>query len=243
MSRRKEYINAAGLRLDGRRPHEIRPLELAFDNITTVDGSCTLRSGKSKVCATVVGPQSADLAQQMNWSHEGMITCNVAVESCTDDVRRHPQRKTRHCEDIAASVIQVMRSVVILSQYPSSLIHIDIEILELDGGEKALAINAACFALINAHVAMQDVVCAFTVGLLDNRVTMDMTLEEIRSDCPLLSIATACHNPKRIVWMESTARTSTATLQRMVEQAQQCSGDQFRAVLPALREEADSVDD
>lgn len=243
MSRKKEYINPSGLRLDGRRPHEVRPLGITFDNITTVDGSCILTCGKSKVCATVVGPQCADLPQQMCSSLEGMITCNVAIESCTDDYRRYPQRKSRHCEDIASSVIQVLRSVVILTQYPNSLIHVDIEILELDGGEKALAINAACFALVNAHVTMQDVVCGFTVGFLEGRMIMDMTLEEIRSDCPLLSIATACHNPKKIFWMECTARTTPATLQRMVEQAQECAAEQLKAVLPALREEADSVAD
>lgn len=241
MPRKIDYINTAGLRLDGRRPHEVRPLGITFDYLATVDGSCMVTCGRSKVCATVVGPQNADLPLQMNCSREGLITCNVAVESCADDSRHNPQRKNRHCEDIAASVLQVLRSVVILTQYPNSHIHIDIEILELDGSEKVSAINAACLALVNAHIAMQDVVISFTVGLLDNRVVMDMTREEIRSECPLLSIAIACHNPEKIVWMECTARITTESLERMVQQSQQCVADQFKAMLPALQEETDSV--
>lgn len=233
-------MNAAGLRLDGRRPQEIRTADVQFDCSTAADGSCTLLSGKSKVCATVFGPQTTDMRQQSK-SNEVVVTCEVAIAAfAAGEYRRDPQRKTRHCDDIAATIQQVARSLIVLSQYPNSTIHINVEILRLDGNERTLGINAACLALANARVAMRDIVCSFTVGVVENHLLMDLTTEEIRSEMPMLSIALAGHNHEEIVWFEGMARITPAVLQKMIEKAQQSSIKMFNELRKALEIEAKS---
>eukprot|EP00796_Vickermania_ingenoplastis_P005233 gene5233-3747_t len=236
MSRQKEYINTAGLRLDGRRPHETRPVRIQFNCSSAADGSCVLEAGNSKVYATVFGPQTGDARQSK--PDEATITCDVAIAACASDRRRNPQRRNRHCDEIATTVVQVARSLVLLPQYPNSLIHINIEILRLDGDEKTLCLNAACLALANARVAMRDVLCAFTVGVLENQVVVDLTAEEIRSECPLLSVAFAGHNKENMLWFEAVARLAPEMLKKMMERAQECSIALFNDVERALREEA-----
>lgn len=229
-------MNAAGLRLDGRRPHETRPVALDLGFSSAADGSCLLTCGQSKVHATVFGPQTAD--SRLSRMNEAVLTCDVAIAASAEENRKNPQRKNRHCEEIGASIVRVLRSLVILSQYPNSLIHVNVEFLRLDGDEKTLGINAACLALANARVAMRDVACAFTAGVIDNHVLMDLTAEEMRSECPLLSIAFAGHHNENILWVEEMARVSPQMLKRMMEQAQRCAGAMFRHVEQELREEA-----
>lgn len=242
MSRQKEYVNTAGLRVDGRRPHETRSVDLEFDCSSAADGSCMLTAGKSKVCATIFGPQTADLRQQGK-SSEAILTCDVAIAASAGEYRKNAQRKNRHCEDIATAIVQVARSLVISSQYPNSVIHINVEILRLDGNEKTLGINAACLALANARVAMRDVACAFTAGVIENHIVMDLTAEEIRSECPMLSIAFAGHNHEDIIWFEGMARMTPEMLRRIVERAQQSAIGMFKDVERMLREEVVSHTD
>jgi len=45
-----------GLRLDGRRPHELRRIECSMGLLTQADGSAYLEQGNTKVLATVYGP-------------------------------------------------------------------------------------------------------------------------------------------------------------------------------------------
>lgn len=53
---RAEILELAGLRLDGRKPHEMRPLQSKIGLIQHADGSCYLEQGLNKVLALVQGP-------------------------------------------------------------------------------------------------------------------------------------------------------------------------------------------
>ena len=45
-----EYISPEGLRLDGRRPKELRQLGCQFGVLAKADGSATFEMGNTKVC-------------------------------------------------------------------------------------------------------------------------------------------------------------------------------------------------
>lgn len=49
-------INVIGLRLDGRRAHELRRIQCDMGVLTQADGSAKLEQGNTKVLATVYGP-------------------------------------------------------------------------------------------------------------------------------------------------------------------------------------------
>lgn len=50
-----------GLRLDGRRPHELRRIECSLGLLTQADGSAYLEQGNTKVLATVYGPHDVSI--------------------------------------------------------------------------------------------------------------------------------------------------------------------------------------
>ncbi|ORC85212.1 putative exosome complex exonuclease RRP41A [Trypanosoma theileri] len=236
MTANKEYINAAGLRLDGRRPHESRRITLEFGKVSGCDGCCTVTTGLSHVCATVYGPREVTNRLDSKYD-ETIITCEVAIAAFAGEQRRDPQRKSRMAEEISAAVVEVARSVVLLSQYPNSQIHICVEVLRQDGSDKAACINAACLALVDASVAMRDVVYAQTVGLIDNVDVVDLTTEELRSQCTSLCIAVKGHDTSSIVWMESNSRVSSETIIRLVTMAQKSAQGVFESSLRGPLEE------
>lgn len=56
MSRNKELISRIGLRLDGRRPNELRRIRCKLGVFSQPDGSAYLEQGLTKVLAAVYGP-------------------------------------------------------------------------------------------------------------------------------------------------------------------------------------------
>ena len=56
MGSKTEYLNLEGLRVDGRRPHEIRNIRFQLGLCERADGTCYFEQGNTKVIATVYGP-------------------------------------------------------------------------------------------------------------------------------------------------------------------------------------------
>ena len=54
---------------------------------------------------------------------------------------------------------------MLTSLYPRSAISIFVEVLQADGGDYAVCVNAATLALIDAGIPIRDVCCAVTCGL------------------------------------------------------------------------------
>jgi len=72
-----EYINISGLRLDGRRPHEVRRVRSQLGLFPRADGSALLEMGHTKVMAVVHGPRES--------THRSGSEHDAAVLEC--DVR------------------------------------------------------------------------------------------------------------------------------------------------------------
>lgn len=53
-----------GLRLDGRRSHELRRIQCSMGVLTQADGSAKLEQGNTKVLATVYGPHDVRILLQ-----------------------------------------------------------------------------------------------------------------------------------------------------------------------------------
>ncbi|KAG5465612.1 hypothetical protein CUR178_00320 [Leishmania enriettii] len=241
MSRQKEYVSPAGLRLDGRRPLETRRMDIVFDTLSACDGSCDITVGQSRVCASVFGPRES-LHKQEAKHDKVLVTCEVAVAAFAGENRRNPQRRSKLSEDIGAAVMQVARSVILLSQYPNSQIHIYIEVLQKDGNEKTACINAACLALIDANVSMRDAVCCIDVGLLDEHMLVDLTSEELRSQCPVIAAAFTGHDTQNIIWLETTSRLPPESAARLLKCAEQRAAELFETTMrKALEEHAAKI--
>lgn len=243
MSRHVEYISPAGLRTDGRRPREHRRVNIALGVTPNCDGSCCFTSGGTKVVAHVFGPR--ELGHKADARDQCVITCDVAVTAFAGERRKMAQRKTKQANDLSAAVLDVAQSLVLVGQYPASQIQIYVEVLQHDGSEKAAVINAACLALADASVAMRDVVVALSVGVLDTQVVCDITAAELKSQCPMLTVALRGHKLSSIVWCEMESRVAEPTMDAMFEAAEECAKQifdlKFRGALQAHAKEAQAV--
>ncbi|CCW66875.1 unnamed protein product [Phytomonas sp. Hart1] len=236
MSKNKEYINSAGLRIDGRRPLEVRPISAKFGTMTSCDGSCILEHGNAKVCASVFGPQECLNKQEAKYD-EALLICEVSIAAFSSEYRSNPQHRRRVAEDIATIIEQVTRSIVMLSQYPGSQIHIYIEVLQQNGSERATCINAACLALMNAGIAMRDTVCSINAGIIDDKFIVDLTSEEMRSQCPMVSLAVTSHDVNNIVWLETSSRSTPESMGVLIQGAQECIENQVWKTMKGVIED------
>jgi hypothetical protein len=59
-----EFISPEGLRLDGRRPHEMRQLHAEVGVVAKADGSALFEMGNTKVIAAVYGPHEVQIHSQ-----------------------------------------------------------------------------------------------------------------------------------------------------------------------------------
>lgn len=257
MSRKVEYINPAGLRLDGRRGFEHRRVTCDFGTLDNCDGSCVLTSGGTTVLARVQGPKELGrgVAQQdATLADRVVVTCDVAITAFAGERRRQVAATagSRASEDISRTVQSIAQSLILASQYPPSNIHIRIDVLHHDGSEKATAINAACLALLDASIAIRGIVLATTVGVLDSQIVCDLSATEIRSQCPTLSAAflvTAVgsssppngNDGANVSYLELNSRVSDAALDDMMREASACAHNLHKAIAPSLKSHAQDV--
>ena len=114
--------------------------------------------------------------------------------------------------------------------------------MKQDGNEKIACINAACLALVDANVAMRDAVCCTSVGLLDDHMLVDLTNEELRSQCPVIAAAFTGHDTQNIIWLETTSRLPPESALRLLKGAEQSAKELFETtVRKALQEHAMQV--
>jgi exosome complex component RRP41 len=52
-----EFVSPEGLRMDGRRPGELRRIEAKMGVVSKADGSALFRQGNTQVLVTIYGPK------------------------------------------------------------------------------------------------------------------------------------------------------------------------------------------
>ncbi len=72
----------------------------------------------------------------------------------------------------------VFEKVILLDKYPKSQLDLSVFVLSEDGGYRSAAFNAVTLALMDAGIAMKDLIVATTAGLLGSAAVMDLIYEE-----------------------------------------------------------------
>lgn len=171
-----EFISPEGFRVDGRRAGEVRLMRCRLGSLDA-DGSAYVEQGNTKVLARVTGPREA--SQRSKSSHDrAVLTVDFAPMPFAGGQYRAQGRGDRNAAEIAMCVRQVFEPVVQCHLYPRAEIVISISILQLDGDARAAAINAVSLALVDAGVAMEDLVCACSAGMASTVPIVDLNGQE-----------------------------------------------------------------
>ena len=158
MPPKKDYVSPEGLRLDGRRPAELRNISGALNIFPHSDGSAMIAFGNTKILATVHGPRecSGSRSNQIHDRANLNIRFHAAAFSSTGGDRHKSGKADRKLLEWSRMLEEAFERVLLLHLYPRSQIDVFVEIVGADGAVLMTAANAVTLALMNAGIAMQD---------------------------------------------------------------------------------------
>jgi exosome complex component RRP41 len=176
IEKKMKLIDENGLRLDGRKPEDMRPIRMEVGVLKRADGSAYIEWGGNKVLAAVYGPREAH-PRHLQDPTKALVQCryNMAPFSVTERKRPGPDRRS---VEISKVISEAFDSVVFSEQFPRASVDIYIEILQADAGTRCAGLTAASIALADAGIPMRDLVASCAVGKIDGVVCLDLRKEE-----------------------------------------------------------------
>jgi len=161
-----------GLRNDGRKWNELRPIRMSVGILKRADGSAIVETGKTKVLAAVYGPREIH-PKHLALPDRAILRVAYRMATFSVEERKKPQPSRREVE-LSKVIKEALEPAVILEYFPRTSIDIYILVLQADGGTRVASINAASLALADAGIPMKGLVSAIAVGLLGNQVIVDL---------------------------------------------------------------------
>ena len=165
-----------GLRVDGRRPDELRPIQLEVGVLKQADGSASIKQGKTYILAAVYGPRELH-PRHLTLNDRAYLRCvyRMATFSVPDRKRPAPSRRER---EISMVISNALQPALFLEEFPRAVVDVFIQVIQADGGTRCAAINAASLALADAGIPMKTLVPAVAVGKADGKLIVDLGDEE-----------------------------------------------------------------
>ncbi len=171
-----EKLIVDGIRLDGRRPDELRPIKINVGILNRADGSCYFEFGGNKVMAAVYGPREVH-PRHMQKSTSAVVRYRYNMASFSVEERKRPGPDRRSIE-VSKVSREAVEPVIFQEYFPRSAIDIFVEILQADAGTRTAGINAASIALADAGIPMKSLVSACAVGKIDDTLVLDLNKDE-----------------------------------------------------------------
>ncbi|NHI94430.1 MAG: exosome complex exonuclease Rrp41 [Candidatus Lokiarchaeota archaeon] len=157
-----KYLIKDGIRIDGRKFDELRPIKLTVGVLEKPNGSALIEFGKNKIIAGVYGPREVHprhLAKQ----DTAVLRTTYMMSTFAVDERKSPAPSRRE-KELSMIIRQSLEPAIFLRYYPKTLIDVHIQVLCADGGTRCASIIAAALALADAGIFMSDLVTAVAVG-------------------------------------------------------------------------------
>ena len=168
----EKLIDKKGLRLDGRKADELRPIKLEVGILPNADGSAYVEHGKNKILVGVFGPREMH-PKHLSLSDRMVLRCRYHMAPFSVQERKSPAPSRREVE-LSKVIRESLEPSVFVDLYPRTGIDIFIEVLQADGGTRCAAITAASLAIADAGIPMRDLVVACAAGKIDDTVVLDL---------------------------------------------------------------------
>lgn len=176
LNEKPEKLIVDGLRLDGRKFDELRPIKIEADVLKRADGSCYLEMGKNKVIAAVYGPREVH-PRHLQDPSKAVVRYRYNMASFSVEERKRPGPDRRSIE-ISKVSKEAFEAVIMKELFPRSAIDIFVEVLQADAGSRTACLNAASVALVDAGVPMKGIITSVAVGKADGQLVLDPMKEE-----------------------------------------------------------------
>jgi exosome complex component RRP41 len=168
----ERLIDEQGLRVDGRRPDELRSIRMEVSVLDKADGSAYIEQGKNKILVAVYGPREAH-PRHVALADRAAIRCRYHMAPFSTEERRSPAPSRRDME-LSKVIREAVEPAIFSKYYPRTTIDIFIEVLQSDGGTRSAGITGTSLALADAGIPMKDLVVACAAGKVDGQVVLDL---------------------------------------------------------------------
>jgi exosome complex component RRP41 len=173
MSQKPEkLIDKKGLRLDGRKPDELRPIKIEVGALSNADGSAYIEQGKNKILAAVYGPKEVH-PKHMALPDRMVLRCRYHMAPFSVQERKSPAPSRREIE-LSKVIREAVEPAIFMEYYPRTAIDVFVEVLQADGSTRCASITAASLALADAGIPMRDLVAACSAGKVDDTIVLDL---------------------------------------------------------------------
>ncbi|HDY88475.1 MAG TPA: ribonuclease PH [bacterium] len=178
-------------RSNGRKHNEIRKLNLTRNYLPYPEGSCFVELGQTRVITTATVENS--VPQWLKGNGTGWVTAEYGMLPRSTHTRNRrtssanfPSGRTM---EIQRLIGRTLRAVTDLEKLGERSIYIDCDVINADGGTRVASIIGAAVALHDAgtwlvknditreHI-IKELVSAVSIGIIDEKITVDLCYEE-----------------------------------------------------------------
>ena len=226
-------LSPEGLRIDGRRLDELRPIRIQVGTLHNADGSAFVEWGQNKVMAAVYGPREVH-PRHLQQNNKAVIQCKYNMAAFSVDERKRPGLD-RRSQEISKVIGEAFESVVFAEEYPRTSIDIYIEVLQANAGTRCAGLVAASMALADAGIPMVDLLPAVAVGKVAGKIALDLKKEEDNfgeADLPMALVPQS----GRLVLLQMEGHMSEPELSQALDMGVQGCREIYEKMKQALRE-------
>ncbi|MGQ0551439.1 MAG: ribonuclease PH [Armatimonadota bacterium] len=176
-------------RADGRKPDDLRPVEIVRNFIPHAEGSVLITLGTTRVVCTATAEER--VPPWLRGAGRGWITAEYGMlpRSTLERTPRDPGRQGGRVQEIQRLIGRSLRSAVDLDRLGERMITVDCDVLQADGGTRTAAITGAFVALTDALAVLRrtgalgwwplrEFVAATSVGIVESEMLLDLTFAE-----------------------------------------------------------------
>jgi len=178
-------------RVDGRRPDELRPVQIVPDYIEYPEGSVLIEMGGTRVICNVTVEEGVPGWLRAQGKEQGWVTAEYALLPRATHTRtpRETNGLRGRTQEIRRLIGRSLRAAVDLTQLGERTLIVDCDVIQADGGTRTASITGGYVALrlalerlIRGGLLPREVlrppVAAVSVGVVNGVPLLDLCYEE-----------------------------------------------------------------
>jgi ribonuclease PH len=202
---------------EGRRPDELRPLEVELDYLEQPHGAVLWTQGKTKVLCTASIEEG--VPRWLRGTGRGWLTAEYSLLPASTGERTEREarrgRQSGRTIEIQRLIGRAVRAVTDFDAFGERTIYLDCDVLQADGGTRCAAICGAYVAAQRAldrfglGKALTGSVAAVSVGIVEGRPMLDLEYTEDSTAEVDMNVVTA--GDGRVIEVQATAEREPFT--------------------------------
>ena len=211
-------------RSNNRQPNELREINIEPNFNIHAEGSVLVSFGNTKVICTATIENR--VPRWMRNSEEGWVTAEYGMlpRSTNERMGREAARgkQSGRTQEIQRLIGRSLRQAVNLKYLKGKTINIDCDVIQADGGTRTASITGGCAALflaLNNHHddnrAINTFVAAVSLGILDDKVILDLDYQEDSSAETDLNLVMT--NELKLIEIQGTGEESPFSKEQLSE--------------------------